>query len=78
VSGGARLTLADLFRLWGQPLARYRLAGFRGSSELLAFVNGRRWHGDPARIPLGRHAQIVLELGGWVPPHPSYLFEKGL
>jgi hypothetical protein len=78
VSRGARLTLADVFRLWGQPLARYRLAGFRSASALLAFVDGRRWRGDPARIPLRRHAQIVLELGGWVPPHPRFLFPKGL
>jgi hypothetical protein len=27
---------------------------------------------------LTRHAQIVLETGGYVAPHPSYLFPKGI
>jgi hypothetical protein len=29
-------------------------------------------------IPLRRHAQIVLELGPYIPPHESYLFGMGL
>ena len=70
----ARLTLGDLFRIWGQPLGPNRLAGFRSSRPVLAFVGGRRRRGDPRSIPLTRHAQIVLELGGYVPPHPSFLF----
>jgi hypothetical protein len=76
VSSGARLTLGDVFRLWGQQLGPRRLAGFRG--RVLAFVGGRRRHGDPRTIPLTRHAQIVLEVGGYVPPHPRYLFVRGL
>jgi hypothetical protein len=76
VSPGARVTLGDLFRLWGQPLGTRRLAGFRG--RVLAFVGGRRRRGDPRTIPLTRHAQIVLEVGGYVPPHPRYLFARGL
>jgi hypothetical protein len=75
---GARLTLADLFRLWSQPLGLHRLAGFRSSQPLLAFVGGRRWRGRPGAIPLTRHAQIVLEIGGYVPPHASFLFPGGL
>ena len=76
VSPGAGLTLGDVFRLWGQPLGPRRLAGFRG--RVLAFVDGRRRYGDPGGIPLTRHAQIVLEVGGYVPPHPRYLFARGL
>ena len=76
VRSGARLTLADLFRIWGQPLGPRRIASFHG--PVLAFVDGRRRPGDPASIPLTRHAQIVLELGGYVPPHPRYLFASGL
>jgi hypothetical protein len=74
---GSRLTLGSFVRLWGQPLAASRLAGFRGG-RVLAFVNGRRWRGDVRAIPLRRHAQIVLEIGGYVPPHPRYLFPRGL
>jgi hypothetical protein len=76
VEPGSRLALGDLFSVWGQPLSRRRLAGFRGPVE--AFVAGRRWAGDPRAIPLTRHAQIVLEVGGHVPPHARYRFPPGL
>ncbi|HZO62933.1 MAG TPA: hypothetical protein VFB35_08120 [Gaiellaceae bacterium] len=78
VGPGTRATLGDLFRLWGQPLGRARIAGFRSAAPILAFVDGRRRRGDPRTIPFTRHAQIVLELGGYVPPHPRYLFSNGL
>lgn len=82
VRAGARLRLGDLFRIWRQPLGRFRLAGFRSRARpripVHAFVGGRPWHGDPNEIPLRRHAEIVLELGGFVPPHRDFLFPKGL
>jgi hypothetical protein len=28
-------------------------------------------------MPLARHDQIVLEVGGYVPPHARYLFPVG-
>jgi hypothetical protein len=68
------LRVGDLFRVWGQPLSPRRLAGFRSTTPLLAFVNGRRFRGDPRTIRLRRHDEIVLEIGGYVPPHSSYLF----
>ncbi len=73
---GRTYTLGDLFALWGRPLGPDRLAGFRGPVE--AYVGGRRRGGDPRTIPLTRHAQIVLEVGGHVPPHPRYRFPPGL
>jgi len=78
VRTGQKLTLRDVFAVWGQALGTRRLAGFRSQSPLLAFVGGRRRVGDPGAIPLTRHAEIVLEIGGYVRPHPSYLFRKGL
>jgi hypothetical protein len=72
--GGLRL--GTLFAVWGQPLAPGRLARFSG--PVAAYVSGRRWRGDPQLIPLGPHAEIVLETGGYVPPHPRYLFAHGL
>jgi hypothetical protein len=77
-SGGRRRvpTLGTLFAVWGQPLSSTRLAGFRGTVR--AFVEGRSWRASPARIPLTRHAEIVLEVGAAVPPHPAYLFPAGL
>jgi hypothetical protein len=68
--------LGDLFRIWGQPLSAHRIAGFRSARPLLAFVNGKRVYGDPRAIPLRRHDEIVLEIGGYVPPHSSYLFPR--
>ncbi len=74
----ASLTLGRLFAVWGQPLSRTRLAGFASSAPVLAFVDGHRRLGDPRSIPLRPHAEIVLEVGGYVPPHASFLFRKGL
>jgi hypothetical protein len=79
VRPGARLTLADLFRSWGEPLSRTRLTSFSASagSQVAVFVDGRRWNGGPASVPLTRHAEIVLEVGPPVPPHSSYAFPPG-
>jgi hypothetical protein len=66
------LSLGDLFAVWGQPLDRARLLSFRG--DVSAFVGGRRVTGDPAGISLRDGAQIVLESGGYIPPHPSFRF----
>jgi hypothetical protein len=73
-------TVGELFELWGQPLSRWRLGSFvtPGRTPVVAFVDGRRWAADPRAIPLRRHAQIELELGQQLPPHPAYLFPAGL
>jgi hypothetical protein len=66
------LTLGDLFEIWGEPLGPRRMASFRG--PVTAFVGGKRVRGDPASIPLRDGAQIVLQVGGYIPPHPTFLF----
>ena len=76
VARGARFSLRDLFAVWNQPLSGTRLAGFTGSVR--AYVGGRAWRGDVRAIPLTRHAEIVLEVGGYLPPHASFTFRKGL
>jgi hypothetical protein len=79
VRPGAGLTVAALFRSWGQPLSTTRLASFRAAAgtHVSVFVNGRPWAGAPGAVPLTRHAEIVLEVGPHVPPHPSYAFPPG-
>jgi hypothetical protein len=67
--------LGDLFAVWGQRLAPGRLLSFAG--RVRVFRNGREWSGDPRRMPLARHDSIVLEIGGYVPPHARYLFPEG-
>jgi hypothetical protein len=59
-------TLGQFFAIWGQPL--------RGR----AYVNDRLRRGDPRAIRLTKHAQIVIEVGGYVRPHASYRFPPGL
>jgi hypothetical protein len=76
VDRGRVPSLGDLFAIWGQPLTPTRLASFRG--PVSAFVNGQRWHGAPGAIPLTRHAEIVLEVAGELPPHPTYTVPPGL
>jgi hypothetical protein len=76
VLAGKRYTLADLFRVWGRTLSRRQLLSFRG--RVSVFVGGRRFTGDPRDVPLTRHAEIVVETGGYVAPHVDYLFPKGV
>jgi hypothetical protein len=76
---GARLLLEDLFRSWGQPLSARRLASFTApkADRVRVYVDGRRWRGAVARVPLRAHPEIVLEIGPYVPPHAAYTFPPG-
>ena len=68
-------TLGDLFALWGRRLSPTRLLSFSGGVRV--YVAGSLRRGDPREIRLTRHAQIVVEVGPYVPPHRSYLFGPG-
>jgi hypothetical protein len=70
------LTLADLFAVWGEPLSPSQLVSFRARAgqEVHAFVGGKRWRGNVRDVPLTHHAEIVIELNGFIPPHQTYLF----
>ena len=74
VARGQTLTIGDLFRLWGQPLSRHRIASFNSRLPVRAYVAGTLVHGDAGRVRLTPRAQIVVELGSYVPPHRSFLF----
>ena len=77
VDAGRRVSLGQLFAVWGRPLGAHRLLSWRGR-PVLAFVDGHRHRGDPRSILLWRHAQVVLEVGGYVPPHRVYRYAPGL
>jgi hypothetical protein len=77
VSAGRPHTLGDLFRVWGRPLGAHRLVSFTSRTPVRVYVNGRRATGPVAAVPLTRGAEIVVELGGYVPPHRFFLFPKG-
>jgi hypothetical protein len=70
-----RRTLGELFAVWGRKLGPNGFLTFRG--PVSAFVGGRRVKSDPRRIVLRSHAEIVLEVGGYVAPHRDYLFPRG-
>jgi len=53
--------LGDFFDIWKQPLSATRAGPARG--PVVAFVNGKRWRGNPRNIPLKAHAQIQLDVG---------------
>jgi hypothetical protein len=76
VDTGRPRRLRDLFAVWGRRLRRDALLSFRG--PVAVYVNGRRFRGDPGAVRLTRHVQVVVEVGGYVAPHPHYLFPKGL
>lgn len=73
-------TLGQFFDLWGQPLSRTQVAGYRAdTSHPLTFVvldaQGRKTTstGDPRKIPLLPHTTVaVLYSSPGVTPHPQH------
>jgi hypothetical protein len=72
---GAKLTLGDLFHAWGQELTPTRVASFTGG-RTRTFLDGRRWRGAPSALPLTPGAEIVVEIGPYVPPHRRFVFSQ--
>ena len=58
-------TLGDFFAIWGQPLSRTQVATVTAAkgSLLTVWVNGQRYTGDPRKIGLVAHADIVIQVG---------------
>lgn len=79
IRDGVSLRLGRLFRAWGEPFSPVRLASFSAPARahVSVFIDGRRWHGAPRAVRLRRHAEIVLEVGPYVPPHRSFAFPPG-
>jgi len=69
-------TLGNFFDVWGTPLDRRRVGAARG--PVTAFFGGRRFDGDPRRIPLLPHAQIQLDVGTPLVPPEGIVFPNGL
>jgi hypothetical protein len=68
-------TLGQFFDLWHEPLGRGQVPGAR--ERVTAFVDGRRFRGDPRTIALGAHRVIQLDVGRRVPP-AAFSFPAGL
>ena len=74
---GGEATLGRLFAIWGQPLSHNRLAGFTAAGPVRVYVDGVRIHEPPQSVALRPHSEVVVELGGYVPPHRFYIFPEG-
>lgn len=76
VAPGAGATVGTLFRSLGQPLGARRLAGFTAppGGHVRAYIDGTAARRAPSGVPLTPHAEIVLEVGPYVPPHASFRF----
>ena len=63
-------TLGDFFKIWDQPLSRTKAATAKGTEKapLRVWVNGKPYKGDPAKIVLESHTDVVIEAG---PPYPT-------
>lgn len=74
----ALYTLGEFFDIWAQPLNSTRVATHPViGGQLVVFVDGHQYSGDPRSIPLGIHTQIVIEIGRPVTP-PQFTFPPGL
>jgi hypothetical protein len=69
-------TLGQFFDIWGRPLDTGNVAGLTGTVR--AFVDGKRYLGNPRGIVLTAHGQITLEVGAPFVTPPVYAFPKGL
>jgi hypothetical protein len=60
-----RFTLGEFFGVWGVRFGPERLGGYvaRGDQALRVYVNGRAVDGDPSRLVLAPHQEIVLSFG---------------
>jgi hypothetical protein len=63
-------TLGDFFQVWGQPLSTSEVATVRApkGSAHKVWVDGKAYAGDPRKIKLESHTDIVIEAG---PPFPT-------
>lgn len=58
-------TLGDFFAVWQEPISKRRVASAKISKaeSMRVWVNGKPYSGDPAKIPLTAHADIVIQVG---------------
>jgi len=65
--------LGQFFDVWGQPLGADQVGPARG--PVVAFVNGKRFTGNPRDIPLTAQAVIQLDVGTPVVPFKPLNFK---
>lgn len=71
-SATKQYVLGDFFAIWSQQLSSSQVGP--ASGKVTAFVNGKPWLSDPAKIPLTSHASIQLDVGTPVVPFSAVSF----
>jgi len=58
-------TLGDFFAVWGQPLTKTQAASAKATAKapLRVWVDGKPYKGDPAKIKLSAHTDVVIQAG---------------
>jgi hypothetical protein len=69
-------TLGNFFAVWQQPLSATQVGPAKG--PVTAWVDGKRFTGDPAKIQLTLHAVIQLDVGTPSPAPKPFTFPDGL
>jgi hypothetical protein len=60
-------TLGEFFDVWGEPLSATKVAGAHvARGQVRTYVGGRLYDGDPRKMLLAFHSDIVIEAG---PPY---------
>ena len=70
-------TLGQVFDIWGKKLSPTQVVDFKAGSgqEIVAYVDGQKYTGNPRDIVLKSHEQIVIEVTPpVVDPPPSFTF----
>lgn len=67
-------TLGQFFDIWGQTLDAQDVG--REHGNIIFYVNGQRYNGDPRQIVLDAHTLIQIDIGQDTPPQP-FTFPAG-
>lgn len=74
-----RLTLGDMFAVWGQPLSWNDIAGFSGQPVVIYIEDNGVLHqhvGDPGDIELLSRRSITIQIGAPLNEIPVYNWDK--
>jgi hypothetical protein len=64
-SASRQFTVGDFFQVWNQPLTSSQVTTIKlaKGDEVKAWVDGKPYTGDPRKIVLKSHTQVVIEVG---------------
>jgi hypothetical protein len=74
-SASRQFTTGDFFAIWNQPLSKRQVATFTvgKGDQLEMWVDGKPYTGDPSKIVLKSHTNVVIEIGPpLIDPPPSF------